>query len=104
GREASTHANRVIKNALFDLCLLSTLSTFDGVDEIERRQPQLVQPDLFCVDDFFGRWFHLLNQATHISWTTEQSRRPRIQVCLGNSAKRMCRRLPSGGRLRVSTE
>ena len=38
--------NRV-KDALFDLALLSVLSTFDRVDEIERRQSKLIRRSSF---------------------------------------------------------
>ena len=88
GRKAVRPAHDRIQDALFDLRLLSAFSAFNGVDEIERRQAQLVEAQFFRLQTCPVAGSSRSTMQRTLAGIAEQFRRPGVQMWLGVGAKR----------------
>ena len=79
-------------------------TTLAGVNQIQRRQLQLVQSQLFGFQDRRGGWVKPLDYQPNSRRIAQQFARPLIQIRFGVGAKPYDRRFPTTGRLGDSRE
>src|SRR5436190_11069474 len=76
-RRETTSRHRV-QDPLFNLCLLPGLSTFDGIDEIEWSETELVQTEFLELDHVSNGGVQPFNHAEHSCGIAEQFASPGI--------------------------